>query len=118
MSLERFLWCIVGVLMGIFIVRNTPARNCPRGFNVKKIKLKYLWFLFYEDLGENYKTKEVSLSVFVFQLIGYIINFLALIAVIVFYCLNIDISEYLLCFVFVQIIVAFFFAVAMSRIYK
>ena len=99
MSLVRFFWCIVEVLMGIFIVYGTPARSCFQGI---------------------YKTdkREVVLSVFIFQLIGYIINFLVLIAVIVFYCLNIDISEYVLYFIFGEIIVAFFFAVAIDRIYK
>ena len=105
--------------MGIFIVYGTPARSCFQGFNVKKIKLKHLWFLFFRHQG-IYKTdkREVVLSVFIFQLIGYIINFLVLIAVIVFYCLNIDISEYVLYFIFGEIIVAFFFAVAIDRIYK
>ena len=118
MDLRQLLWCIVGVLLGIFIFRGTPARNFPMGSNVKTIKLKYFWFLFYEAFGDNYKTKEVSLCVFIYQLIGYIINLLVLIAVIICYFLNIDISEYILYLIFGELIVAFFFSVAIHRIYR
>ena len=95
MSLTTFWGSIVAIIILIGFVWLTPSRHFPRGYNVKKIKLKYFGFLFNEGVSADFKkSKEISLKVFLFQLIGYIINILLLISVVILYFLNINIPNY------------------------
>ena len=110
MSVLEFILCLVVfavLLMGFY---SFPIRNWPKGINLKKIKVKYLTFLFYTDKRYDFgylpttekeskcqkekPYKEIPIKLFVFLIIGYIINFLACIVVIICFCLNIDIMKY------------------------
>ena len=95
MSLEKFEIFVGLILVILLTIWLAPSRNFPHGYNIKKIKLKYFGFLFNEGIGDFRKPKEISLQIFLFQLIGYIINILLLICVIILYCLNVDISTYI-----------------------
>ena len=76
MSLEKFEICVGLILVILLTIWLAPSRNFPHGYNIKKIKLKYFGFLFNEGIGDFRKPKEISLQIFLFQLIGYIINIL------------------------------------------
>lgn len=93
MSIEKLCRCTVLILVLMLMVWLAPSKTFPRGYNIKKIKLKYFGFLFNEGCGDNQKPKEISLKVFWFQLIDYIVNILLLISVIILYCLNVDIPN-------------------------
>lgn len=97
MSSTTFWGSIIIIIILLLFVWLTPSRHFPRGYNVKKIKLKYFGFLFNEGLSADFKkSKEISLKVFLFQLIGYIINILLLISVVILYFLNINIPNYVI----------------------
>lgn len=126
MSVLNFVLClivIVALFVGFYIF---PIRHSPKGINLKKIKIRHFAFLFCVD-GEygpgylhsadkkfkcqNEKTyKEVPIKLFVFLVIGYIINFLACIAIIICFCLNIDIMQYVAIGVIIEFILLAFFA--------
>ena len=95
MSIEKFGICVGLILAMLLMIWAVPGKNFPHGYNIKKIKIKYFGFLFNEGIGDYKKPKEISLQIFWFQLIGYIINILLLICVIILYCLNVDISNYI-----------------------
>lgn len=129
MSVLDFVLCfiLIGALFyGFYIF---PIRNSPKGINEKKIKVKHFAFLFHIEKEYNFgylpKTgekskdqkekqyKEVPIKLFVCLLIGYIINFWACIAVIICFCLNIDITKYVAVGAIAEFILLFFFAVIM-----
>lgn len=96
MSIEKVCVCLGIIFVLMLMVWLSPSRNFPHGYNIKKIKLKYFGFLFNEGCGDGKKPKEISLKVFWFQIIGYIVNIFLLISVIILHCLNIDISNYII----------------------
>lgn len=129
MSVLDFVLCLIligALFYGFYIF---PIRDSPKGINEKKIKVKRFAFLFCIDKKYNFgylpkadetsksqkekQYKEVPIKLFVCLLIGYIINFLACIAVIVCFCLNIDITKYVAIGAIAEFILLLFFAVIM-----
>ena len=111
MSVKLLISYIIMILCCSVFVWVAPRRYCYFEYNTKIIKFKHFQFLFNERYGENRKSKKLSLKTFIFQLTGYVLNFLAIIAVIVCYCLNIDIGIYLAWFGLAEVISCFLFAV-------
>lgn len=117
MSVNDFLLCILIVLISIFGYREASGKQCPCnpcvGPKIKKVKVKRFWFLFNEG-GISYKTKEVSLIVVIFVLAGYIINILALIAVIVCFCLDVNIVKWMFVLLVVNLIAWAVYAICIA----
>lgn len=111
MSVKLLIACIGMILCCFIFVWLAPRRYCYFKHNTKTIKFRHFQFLFNEMYGENRKSKSLSLKTFIFQLTGYVLNFLAIITVIVCYCLNIDIGVYLAYFCLAELIICFIFAV-------
>ena len=111
MSVKLLIAYIALILCCTIFVWFAPRRYCYFEYNTKTIKFRHFQFLFNESYGENRKSKKLSLKTFIFQLTGYILNFLAIITIIVCYCLNIDIGIYLACFALAEFIICFIFAV-------
>lgn len=111
MSVRLLILYIVLILCCTLFVWIAPRRYCYFEYNTKTIKFKYFQFLFNESYGQNRKSKKLSLKTFIFQLTGYVINFFAILAVIVCYCLNIDIGIYLAWFALAELIICVIFAV-------
>ncbi len=111
MRVIDFIFCLIAIAVcfgGFYVF---PIRHSPKGINVKKLKVKRFAFLFCIDKEYNFgylpdatkenkckkgkPYKEVPIKLFVFLIIGYTINFLACIATITCFCLNIDITKYI-----------------------
>lgn len=111
MGVKLLITYIVLVLCCTIFVWVAPGRYCYFEYNTKVIKFKYFQFLFNERYGENRKSKKLSLKTFIFQITGYMLNLLAIVAVVVCYCLNIDIGLYLAVFALAEFIACVVFAV-------
>ena len=111
MSVKLLIAYITLILCCISFVWFAPSRCCYFEYNTKTIKFRHFQFLFNESYGKNRKRKKLSLKTFIFQLAGYMLNFLAIITVIVCYFLNIEIGIYLACFCLVGLIICVIFAV-------
>lgn len=129
MSVSNFILCLIVIAAlfdGFYIF---PLRHTPKGINEKKIKIKHFVFLFYidkkysfgylPDVDEESKCqnekpyKEMSVKLFVCLIIGYTINFLAFIAVIICFCLNIDVIIYVAALAIFEFILLGIFAAIM-----
>lgn len=130
MSVLNFVSCLIVTIalsVGLYIF---PVRHSPKGINDKKIKIKHFAFLFYTDKEYNFgylpdadkehksekekHYKEVSFKLFIFLVIGYIINFLACVAIIVCFCLNIDITKYVAIGAVIEFVLFVLFSVIMQ----
>ena len=92
--------CVLGCVF--FVVHIVGGRCAPRG--KKMIELKHFWFLFSRGVYDPH-TKEVRFSVFITQLVGYILNIVAMIVVIILYCCHLDVLNYVLIFAGIEIYV-------------
>lgn len=111
MSVKLLIAYIVGILCCTIFVWVAPRRYCYFDYNTRTIKFRHFQFLFNEMYGENRKSNKLSLKTFIFQLAGYILNFLAIIAVIVCYCLNIDIGKCVGYFCLAELLICVIFAI-------
>lgn len=91
MNIQNFLIDLFLIFICMLCVWIAPWRY---HFSKKKVKLRLFWFLFQENLWKNFKTKEISLKVFVFQLVGYIVNLFVMILIIVCYINEINLNYY------------------------
>lgn len=114
MSVKSFIICLILLICDTSMFHMVGARNFPISYKVKKVKLKRFWFLFNENAGESYRTHEVSFSVFIFSVIGYIVNIVAIIAHIVCFHFGIDTTIFVLIISAIDWIGCFFFAVWVS----
>lgn len=129
MSTLNFVLCLLVVIFlfdGIYIF---PIRHSPKGINLKKIKIKHFTFLFNVDKEFNFgylpgddkksecekekRYKEVPIKLFIFLVVGYTINFLAFIAIILCFCLNIDITKCVAIVAVIEFLLLAFFSAIM-----
>lgn len=129
MRVIDFIFCLIAIAVcfgGFYVF---PIRHSPKGINVKKLKVKRFAFLFCIDKEYNFgylpdatkenkckkgkPYKEVPIKLFVFLIIGYTINFLACIAVIICFCLNIDVIIYVAALAIFEFILLGIFAAIM-----
>ena len=129
MSVLNFILCLIVIAVLFDGFYTFPIRHTPKGINEKKIKIKHFAFLFYidknyffgylPDVDEESKCqngkpyKEMPVKLFVCLIIGYTINFLACIAVIICFCINIDVIMYVVVFAFFEFILLGIFAAIM-----
>ena len=111
MSVKIFIIYLIAFIVDISMIYFIPGRSFPTSHRVKKVKLKRFWFLFYENIGENYRTHKVYLSVFIFSIIGYIVNIAALISHIICFHFGIDTTTLVLIITALDWIGCFIFAV-------
>ena len=71
----------------------------------KTIKLKHFLFLFEQGVYSNLGSREVPFPLFITQLVGYILNIVAMIVVIILYCCHLDVLNYVLIFAGIEIYV-------------
>ena len=114
MSVKSFIIYLILLICDTFMFHMVAARNFPISHKVKKVKLKYFWFLFNENAGESYRTHEVSLSVFIFSVIGYIVNIVAIISHISCFYFGIDTTIFVLIITAIDWIGCFLFAIWVS----
>ncbi len=112
MGLSDLLMGIGAFLLQLAMLHMVCAKNLPKGSNIKKIRLKFFWFLFCE--GDSYRTKEVSIQVIVFTVVGYIIALLVFIAFIICYCIGIDFRQYIPWSLLSVLIACFLFNIAFT----
>lgn len=96
MDLSQFIKCLLVLILCIVMFRFAFWREYPRGANIKKVEIKHFHFLFGEGTrGIDLNSNEVSLIVLIIQIIGYMINISAVIALVICYCYQIDIAQYI-----------------------
>lgn len=114
MSLMNFILFLILLICDTLMFHMVAVRNFPTSPKVKKVKLKRFWFLFNENAGESYRTHEVSLSVFIFSAIGYIVNIAAIISHIICFNIGINMTYFVLIITAIDWIGCFLFAIWVS----
>lgn len=114
MDVKSFILYLILLICDTSMFHMVGARNFPTSPKVRKVKLKRFWFLFDENAGESYRTHEVSLSVFIFSVIGYIVNIVAIISHISCFYFGIDTTIFVLIITAIDWIGCFLFAIWVS----
>lgn len=111
MNVKSFILYLILLICDTFMFHMVGARNFPTSPKVRKVKLKRFWFLFNENAGESYRNHEVSLSVFIFSVVGYIVNIVAVVTHIVCFHFGMDTSIFVLIITAIDWMGCFLFAI-------
>lgn len=114
MSVKSLILYLILLICDTVMFHMVACRNFPTSYKVRKIKLKHFWFLFNENAGESYRTHEVSLSVFIFSVIGYIVNTVAILIHIICFHFGLDTTIFVLVISAIDWIGCFLFAIWVS----
>lgn len=111
MSIKSFILYLILLICDTFMFHMVAVKSFPVSPKVRKVKLKRFWFLFNENAGESYRTHEVSLSVFIFSVIGYVVNIAAIIVYITCFHFGMDMTYFIVIITALDWIGCFLFAI-------